>query len=432
MSNYQQVHPQSFLSFSKRLDPYRWKICALLFFATTINYIDRQVLAILAPQLQKEFGWRDTEYGMIVSSFQIAYAIGFLFMGRLMDKIGSRLGYILSIGFWSIAMMLHALFRTAAGFSFIRFMLGIGESGNFPAAIKVVTEWFPKKERSLATGIFVSGSSIGAILAPLVIPLIALHFGWRWAFLSTGILGFFWLICWIRIYRPLHPSNQHPSGELPVRADSGPDLQPKLPWSRLLRYRQTWAFALGKLLTDPVFSFYFFFLPKFFYKNFGLGLDKIAPPLMIIYIMSDIGSIAGGWFSFFLIKRGWSINAGRKTTMLISALAVTPVYFASQTSHLWVAVGIIGFALAAHQAWSANIFTLVSDMFPEQTVGSVVGIGSMLGAIGGMFGAGIAGFLLEANKGYGPLFLVAGSTYLIALGIIQSLAPRLEFVEIKK
>lgn len=404
---------QTVQTFLKKMGNYRWKICALLFFATTINYIDRQVLSILAPQLQHELSWSESQYGWIVSSFQIAYAIGFLFMGRLMDKIGSRLGYMISISFWSIAMMLHAFFRTAFGFGAIRFMLGLGESGNFPAAIKVVTEWFPKKERSLATGIFVSGSSIGAIFAPLLVPFIAIHFGWRWAFILTGIMGFVWLVFWIRIYRP-------------PKTDSHLTEPIKISLSELLTRRQTWAFTLGKFLTDPVFSFFFFFLPKFFNKNFGLTLGKIGPPLMVIYILSDLGSLAGGWLSSFLIQRGWSVNAARKTTMLIAALCATPVYFASQTHHLWVAVSLIGLALAGHQAWSANIFTLVPDMFPQKAIGSVVGIGSMLGAVGGMLGAVIAGYSLESTGSYAPLFAVAGCAYLVALGIIQYLAPHLK------
>ncbi len=431
MNNFFNLRSQTGHSLAKKIERYRWKICALLFFATAINYIDRQVLGILAPQLQKELSWSDTQYGLIVSSFQVAYAIGFLFMGRLMDKIGSSLGYIISISFWSVAIMMHAIFRSVAGFGAVRFMLGLGESGNFPAAIKVITEWFPGKQRSFANGIFISGSSIGAIIAPLIVPFIAIHYGWRWAFILTGIMGFIWLIFWVLIYRPRSRFADPDPGDLSFVTGNLPAPQNKIPWLQLLTYRQTWAFALGKFFTDPVFSFFFFFLPKFFNKNFDLPLSKIGPPLMTIYIMSDLGSIAGGWFSFYLIKRGWSLNAGRKTTMLIAAIAVTPVYFASQTQHLWVAVGLIGLALAAHQAWSANLFTFVSDMFPQQATGSVVGIGSMIGALGGMFGAAVAGMVLESNTGYAPLFIVAGSAYLAALGIIQCLAPRLEFVILK-
>jgi ACS family hexuronate transporter-like MFS transporter len=419
--------PETLTWTKDKIGNYRWRICALLFFATTINYIDRQVLGILAPELQKDFHWSDSQYGLIVSSFQIAYAIGFLFMGHLMDKIGSRLGYAISIAFWSVATMMHALFSTAVGFGVIRFMLGLGESGNFPAAVKVVAEWFPKKERSFASGVFVSGASIGAILAPLTIPLIAIRFGWQWAFISTGALGFIWLVFWTRTYRSPAEHLKLTKEELSYIKSDPPELAVKIPWLQLLKRRQTWAFTIGKLMTDPIFSFFFFFLPKFFHDNYDVKLDKIGPPLMVIYLMSDLGSIAGGWFSSFLIKRGWSVNASRKTTMLIAALCVPPVYFASQTPSLWTAVGLIGLAIAAHQAWSANLFTLASDMFPHHALGSVVGIGSMLGAIGGMFGATIAGFLLESTGSYVPLFIVAGCAYLIALVIIHWLAPQLKF-----
>lgn len=425
------LQTQKAQSFTKKIGNYRWKICALLFFATTINYIDRQVLGILAPYLHKEMNWSETQYGLIVSSFQIAYGLGFLFMGHLLDQIGSRKGYMISITFWSISIMLHSICKTVLGFGFVRFMLGLGESGNFPAAMKVVSEWFPKKERSLATGIFVSGSSIGAIIAPLTVPFITIHFGWQWAFILTGLLGIVWLFFWIQIYRPLHSHLSLTLKELNYIKSDPVASKERIPWLQLLKYRQTWAFALGKFLTDPIFSFFFFFLPKFFNKNFGLTLENIGLPLMIIYVLSDFGSIAGGWFSSYLIRRGWSINSSRKTTMLIAALSVTPVYLASQTTELWVAVSLIGLALAAHQAWSANLFTITSDMFPQEALGSVVGIGSMLGAVGGMFGATLAGLLLQFTSSYIPLFMFAACSYLIALGIIQMLAPELKYVIVK-
>ncbi len=415
--------------FTSDVGTYRWRICALLFFATTINYVDRQVLGILAPDLQKDLHWTDSDYGLIVSSFQVAYAIGFLFMGSLMDRIGSRKGYMISIVFWSIATMLHAIARSAMGFGLVRFVLGLGESGNFPAAVKASTEWFPKKERSFANGIFVSGASVGAIVAPFMVPFIAINYGWQWSFIVTGSLGFIWLIFWSLTY---YPPGVHPrlsKQELAYITSDPPEPSVKIPWIKLLGYRQTWAFAIGKFFTDPVFSFFFFFLPKFFYTMHGITLDKIGPPIMVIYLMSDAGGIVGGWLSSFFIKKGWSINKSRKTTMLMAALCVTPVYFASQVSHLWVAVLLIGFALAAHQAWSANLFTISSDMFPQHAVGSVVGIGSTVGAIGGMFGATTAGFLLESTGSYGVLFLVASGAYLIALGFIQWLAPGLKMVE---
>lgn len=415
-------------SITHRIGNYRWRICAMLFLATTINYVDRQVLGILAPQLQHELNWSDAQYGLIVTSFQVAYAIGFLFMGKMMDTLGSRLGYVLSMAWWSIAGMLHAVCRTATGFGIARFGLGLGEAGNFPAAVKVVAEWFPKKERSFASGIFVSGASVGAIVAPFTVPLIAIHYGWQMAFILTGLTGFVWMLVWLWMYRSpeKHPSLS-PEELRHIRSDHPEEVE-HVRWISLLKFRQTWAFTLGKFLTDPVFSFFFFFLPKFFYTNHGVGLDSIGPPVMVIYLMSDIGSLAGGWLSSFFMRRGWSVNKSRKITMLIAAVTVTPVYFASQTPDLWTAVALIGLALAAHQAWSANIFTIASDMFPHHAVGSVVGIGSTLGAVGGMFGATIAGFLLETTGSYTPLFVVAGSTYLVALGIIHWLAPGLERV----
>jgi ACS family hexuronate transporter-like MFS transporter len=417
--------------FGNRIGNFRWRICALLFFATTINYIDRQILGILAPQLQKQFDWTDSHYGFIVSSFQAAYAIGFLFMGYVIDKIGSRLGYVISIAFWSVATLLHALVRTAFGFGAVRFILGLGESGNFPAALKAVSEWFPIKERSFATGIFVSGASIGAIVAPLFVPMIVIHFGWQWSFIVTGLLGLIWIFFWLRIYRTPQKHSSLSKGELDYIMSDPVEQKVKVSWLQLLKYKQTWAFTIGKFMTDPIFSFFFFFLPKFFDSNYGVRLDKIGPPLMVIYLMSDLGSIAGGWVSSFLIKRGWSVNASRKTTMLIAALNVTPVYFAAQAHHLWTAVGLIGLAMAAHSAWSSNLFTLTTDMFPRQVVGSVVGIGSTVGAIGGMFGATFAGFLLQTTGSYLPLFIVAGSAYLIALGSIQLLVPRLKSISMK-
>ncbi len=405
---------------------YRWRICALLFFATTINYIDRQVLGILAPGLQREFSWSDSQYGMMVSAFQAAYAIGFLFMGHLMDRIGCRLGYIISISIWSIAAVLHALAKSFTGFGIFRFGLGLGESGNFPAAVKVSAEWFPKSERSLVNGIFVSGASIGAIVAPLIVPFIAIRYGWQWAFIVTGLFGFIWLAFWIVTYRKPEDHPRLSRAELNYIKKDPEESQVRIPWLKLLTYRQTWAFTVAKLLTDPVFSFFFFFLPKFFYTQHGITLDKIGPPIMMIYLMSDVGSIVGGWLSSFLMRRDWSVNKSRKTTMLIAAICVTPVYFASVTDDLWTSVALIGFALAAHQAWSANLFTLSSDMFPQHAVGSVVGIGSMFGAIGGMFGATFAGLLLEATGSYTFLFLAAGCTYLLALGLIHWLVPQLK------
>lgn len=411
---------------------YRWKICAMLFLATTINFVDRQVLGILAPQLQKEFSWTDSEYGFIVSSFQAAYAIGFLFMGHLLDKIGTRLGAMIAIGFWSIATMLHAIVGSLFGFAAVRFLLGLGEAGNFPSALKAVSEWFPRKERALATGIFVSGASVGAIVAPLTVPFIAIHYGWQMTFVITGAIGFVWIAFWMWMYRSPQEHPRLSVAELEYISSDPPETPIKIPWVQLLKYRQTWAFAFGAFMTHPIFSFFLFFLPKFFYSNYDIGIDKIGPILIIIYLMSDLGSIVGGWASSALIKIGWTINKSRKTTMLVSALCVVPVYFAAQTTELWVSVGLIGLALAAHSAWSANLFTLTTDMFPRQVVGSVVGIGSMLGAVGGMFGASIGGFLLQTTGSYVSLFLFAGCAYLIAFIGVQLLAPKLKSITLEK
>jgi ACS family hexuronate transporter-like MFS transporter len=405
---------------------FRWRICALLFFATTINYIDRQVLGILAPQLQAEMNWTEVQYGYIITAFQFAYALGFLIMGNIMDRFGTRKGFSFAIVLWSLAAMLHAMARSAVGFGIARFGLGIGEAGNFPAAIKTVSEWFPKKERSLAIGIFNSGANIGAIVAPLTVPFIALRFGWEWAFIITGALGFIWLVFWLATYKKPEAHPKLSKAELDyIQSDVVENVE-RVPWLRLFPHRQTWAFALAKFMTDPIWWFYLYWLPKYLNTSHGLTLDKIGLPLVAIYVLSDFGSIAGGWLSSFLINKGWSVNAARKTTMLICAMAVLPIFFASQTADLWVAVGLISLATAAHQGWSANLFTLVSDMFPKNAVGSVVGIGGMFGAVGGMLIATAAGYLLEKTGSYVPLFLIASVSYLFALVLVQILAPKLK------
>jgi ACS family hexuronate transporter-like MFS transporter len=413
-----------------RVGHYRWVICALIFFATTINYIDRQVLGILAPDLQRIIGWNEKEYGFIVTAFQAAYAASLLLTGWLIDRIGTRVGYSLSIIFWSIAAMGHALARSALGFGVWRGLLGFGEGGNFPTAIKTIAEWFPKKERAFATGLFNSGTNVGAIVAPLIVPWIAINWGWQWAFILTGALGFFWLLLWLPLYRrPEEHPRLSPQELAYIRSDP-PEPSVKIPWIRLLPHRQTWAFVLGKFMTDPIWWFYLFWLPKFLHTNYGLTLDRMGPPLVVIYLVSDAGSIAGGWLSSFLIRRGWSINAARKTTMLICAFCVVPIMFAWKAADMWVAVGFIGLATAAHQAWSANIFTIASDMFPRQAVGSVVGLGGMGGAVGGMYMATAAGLLLHWTGSYHALFVVAGSAYLAALLVVHSLAPRLKPVDL--
>ena len=409
---------------------FRWAICALLFFATTINYMDRQVLGILAPNLQRIIGWNEIQYGYIVGAFQAAYAIGLLLVGRTIDSVGTRIGYGLAIVVWSVAAMSHALVNTVAGFAAVRFLLGLGESGNFPAGIKAVAEWFPRKERALATGIFNSGTNVGAIVATLTVPWIATHLGWRWAFVFTGFFSGIWLIAWLALYRRPEEHPRISKSELAfVQSDP---LEPtrRIPWSQLVPHRQTWAFIIGKFLTDPVWWFFLFWLPKFLNSEHGLTLNELGPPLVAIYLMADVGSVTGGWMSSALIHKGWSLNRARKTTMLVCALSVVPIVFAANVTRLWSAVGLVGLATAAHQGWSANLFTLSSDMFPRRAVASVVGIGGFGGAIGGMLIATLTGYLLQWTHSYFPVFVLAGTSYLFALLIIHVLAPQLAPVPI--
>ncbi len=409
---------------------YRWTICALLFFATTINYIDRQVLGILAPDLQKAIGWNEIEYGNIVTAFQAAYALGMFVVGRLMDKLGTKIGYSIAMAVWSFAAMAHSFASSVVGFAMARFSLGLGESGNFPAAIKTVAEWFPRKERALATGIFNAGSNVGAVAAPLVVPWITLTYGWQMAFIVTGSIGFMWIVFWVLLYERPEQHKRLKAEERAYIQSDPPDQQEKIPWSRLLRHRQVWAFAIAKFMTDPIWWFYLYWVPKYLNKSYGLTLDKIGLPLIVIYVMADVGSVGGGWLSSFLIKRGWSVNKGRKTAMLICAISVMPIVFASEASKLWMAVALLSLATAAHQGWSANLFTTTSDMFPRKAIGSIVGIGGMAGAIGGMLIATIAGFVLEFTGSYLILFIICGSMYILAYLIFIRLAPRLELMEL--
>jgi ACS family hexuronate transporter-like MFS transporter len=406
---------------------YRWTICALLFFATTINYIDRQVLGILAPTLSRELGWSETQYGDIVSWFSLAYAFGFLAMGRLLDRIGVRLGFAVAIVAWSAAAIAHAFARTATGFSIARAALGLGESGNFPGAIKAVAEWFPKRERALATGIFNAGSNVGAILTPLIVPWIALTWGWPMAFIVTGALGLVWLVFWLWLYRSPESHPRMTEQEMAhIRSDPA-ESTTAVQWRGLLRHRQTWAFVLGKFMTDPIWWFYLYWLPKFLDAEYGIQLAQLALPLVVIYLVADVGSVGGGWLSSALIKRGWSVNRGRKTAMLIAALLIVPTMFAPNAGNLWVAVGIVSVAAAAHQWWSANLFTTASDMFPRRAVASVVGLGGFGGAMGGMLFQRATGRVLEATgNDYAAVFVVCGLAYVSALLVIHLLVPRLE------
>jgi ACS family hexuronate transporter-like MFS transporter len=415
-----------------KIGKYRWAIVALLFFATTINYIDRQIIGILKPTLAHEMNWNEIDYSNIVLSFQFAYAIGLLFIGRVMDWLGTKKGFSLAIIFWSIAAMSHALARSVTGFAAARFALGLGEAGNFPAAIKTIAEWFPKKERAFATGIFNAGSNVGAVVAPIAVPWITIMYGWQEAFIVTGIIGFIWLGFWWLLYD--HP-NDHPKvtkEELAYIQSDPLDATTKIKWRKLFPHRQTWAFAIGKFMTDPIWWVYLFWVPDFLNKSYGITLLTVGLPLVVIYLVADIGSIGGGWLSSHFIKKGWTINKARKITMLICAISVVPIMFASVVSNVWAAVALVSLAAAAHQGWSANIFTLASDMFPRRAVGSVVGIGGMAGAVGGMVIAKVVGYVLEWTGSYLIVFVIAGSMYLIALLIIHLLVPNMEPVNFEE
>lgn len=408
---------------------FRWVICAVLFIGISKNYMDRQVLGVLKTTLQHDLGWSESDFGHLVVAFQAAYAVGMLALGRFIDRAGTRLGYGLAMLFWSIASMAHALCGSLLSFGVARVALGLGESGAFPASIKTVTEWFPQKERALATGVFNAGSNVGAIITPFMVGWITHQFGWRWAFVITGGLGLLWFLLWMAVYRK---PEEHPRCMAPELAYIQSDRQApsaRVPWLRLLSYRQTWAFMAAKFLTDPIWWFYLFWVPGFLQKEHGLNLLQLGLPLAAIYLISDVGSIAGGWISSRLIQRGYSVNAGRKTAMLICAVCVVPIVFAYRANGLWETVLLIGLAAAAHQGFSANLFTTASDMFPSHAVASVVGIGGMAGAVGGMLIAEIVGYVLQATGSYLIPFFIAGTAYLIALGALQLLVPRLQLVD---
>jgi ACS family hexuronate transporter-like MFS transporter len=409
---------------------FRWVICTLLLIGVTKNYMDRQVLGVLKTTLQHDLGWNEIDYSNLVFAFQAAYAAGMVLVGRLIDRLGTRVGYAASMIFWSVASMAHAACGSLLSFGVARSALGFGESGVFPASIKTVAEWFPQKERALATGIFNAGSNAGAILTPFVVPWITAVYGWRAAFIFTGALGFVWLILWLLLYRKPeeHPRLSKPELEY-IIADRPPAL-PRTKWIKIIPHRQTWAFVLGKFTTDPIWWFLLFWIPDFLQRNHGLKLSQLGLPIMVIYVMADVGSVAGGWLSSFMIHRGKSVNLARKSAMLICALSVMPIIFAYRIESLWGAVLLIGLAAAAHQGFSANIFTLTSDLFPAQAVGSVAGLGGMAGAIGGMFMAKLVGYVLQWTGSYMVPFLIAGFAYILSLGIIHALAPRLERAEV--
>ena len=417
---------------NEKIGKFRWIICGLLFFAATINYIDRQVISVLKPMILTWSGWSELYYGRAVSFFQLAYALMMLIAGALIDRIGIRKGFMIAVIWWSFAEMGHAISGTVLSFTIWRIMLGVGEAASFPASIKAVAEWFPKKERALATGIFNAGTNIGAMITPYIVGGILLILGsWRWAFIVTGILGFFWVVLWILSYkRP----DEHPrlsKKELAYIQSEPPERTEKVSWLPLLKYKQTWAFVIGKFMTDPIWWVWLFWVPGFLYRKYGVDIKSVGGALVVIYVMADIGSIGGGWLSAIFMKKGWSVNAARKTAMLICAISVIPVIYASVAADKWVAILLIGLACGAHQGWSANIFTLVSDIFPKRAVGSVVGIGGAAGGIGGFFISNIVGLVLNKNPdNYLPIFIIAGSIYLIALLCIQFLVPKIDQVQI--
>ncbi|MFL6605451.1 MAG: MFS transporter [Steroidobacteraceae bacterium] len=412
-----------------RVGRYRWVICALLFAATAINYVDRQTIGVLKPTLQAELKWTESSYADIVFWFQAAYAIGYLAFGPIIDRIGARAGYAVAFTVWTLAHIGHGFVHSITQFALMRFTLGLGESGSFPSSLKAVSEWFPQKERALAVGIFNAGSNVGAIVTPLVVPAITLAWGWRAAFVVTGAATFVWLIAWLVTYRnPGSHPKLSPAELAYIRSGdevSSPTLSAQPSWPKLLTMRETWAYALAKFLTDPIWWLYLFWLPDFLSKRYNLDLKSFGPPLVAIYLLSDVGSVVGGWGSSRLMKAGRSANVARKTTMLICALAVTPIVFAQFVNQLWMAVAIIGLATAAHQAWSANLMTLPSDMFPRVAVGSVVGIGGTAGAVGGMLMSKYNGYILDVFGSYQPIFALAGGAYIAGIAVLHFLSPRL-------
>ena len=416
---------------TERVGRYRWVVVALLFAATAINYIDRQMIGVLKPTLQGEFGWTETDFANIIFWFQVAYAIGYIGFGRVVDVVGARLGYTIAIVIWTISHMAHGLATSVTTFALARFGLGVGESGNFPAGIKAVTDWFPQKERAYAIGLFNAGANVGAIITPLLVPFLVLMFDWRVAFYITGIFGVAWLAMWWALYR--HPS-EHAKvtpNELAWIQQDPADTSTPIPWKNLLTIKETWAFALGKFCIDPIWWFFLFWLPGYLFTRYNLDLKTFGLPLAAIYLISDGGSIAGGWLSSKLIKSGKSVNYARKLTMFICACCVVPIFFAQSIASVWGAVLVIGLATAAHQAFSANLYTFPSDVFPRKAVGSIVGIGGTIGAIGGMGMALFTGYILDTtNNNYAILFAIAGSAYFVALLVVHLLSPKLARVEV--
>ncbi|WP_336958129.1 MFS transporter [Sphingobium aquiterrae] len=407
----------------------RWIVCGLLFAAVVLSYIDRLVLPTLKPDLQARYGWSESGYASLAIWFQAGYGIAYVVFGRIIDRVGARAGYALAVALWTIGHIAHIAFTSTAGMLLARIPLAIGEAGTFPAAIAATNEWFPKRERALAIGIFNAGSNVGAIVTPLVVPIIAVTLGWRWAFILTGLLTVVWLAAWLGFYRSPRQKSTVTAEELTwIEADP---VEPQRPvkWATLFRYRQTWAYMLGRFLIDPVWWTFLFWLPDFFNKQYGVKMLDFGPPLVAVYLLADIGSVTGGWTSSRLMGRGWSVNRARKTAMLLSALCAVPIAFAIHAPSMWIAVGLIGLACAGHQGFSANLYALPGDVFPRWMAGSVVGLGGLSGALGGMLMAKFAGTILETVGSYGPIFAVAACAYLVALMTIHLILPRYEGVD---
>jgi ACS family hexuronate transporter-like MFS transporter len=404
---------------------FRWVVCALLFSATAINYMDRQVLGILVIPLQKELGWSETQYSMMIAGFQATFALGLLATGPVIDRIGTRIGYALAVTICSVAAVAHGFVRSVMGFGGVRLLLGLGEAGNYPSAVKATAEWFPVRERAFAMGLFNSGSTVGAILAPLIVPWIALTLGWRAAFILIGLLGFIWIPTWLVLYRRPAPVLDTATGlEVPAEA--------AVPIRRLLMHRETWVFLVGRSITEPVWWFYLYWAPKFLSESRGLTLRNVGLPLMVIYAIANLGGLFGGWLSSTLLKRGWSVNAARKTAVLACNLLVVPVAFDSRFHHEWVAIGILGLAMAGHQGWASNLYAMLADIYPKRAVASITGLTGMGAAVGGMFAAAITGLILKYTGSYQPILIWASISYITVLGGICIFIPKIHRIEMKQ
>ena len=399
---------------------YRWTVCALVFAAIAFTYMDRQVLGILVILMQKDLGWSESQYGLIISGFQVAFAVGLLVSGPVIDRIGTRIGYALAVSICSVAAVAHGFVRSVTGFGIVRLFLGFGEAGTYPAAVKAIAEWFPARERAFAMGLFNSGSTVGAILAPLIVPRIALTFGWRAAFILIGLFGFTWIPTWLVLYR--RPQAETNSSSEPVVV---------IPIRRLLMHRETWVFLVARFLTEPVWWFYLYWAPKFLNESRGLTLGNVGLPLMVMYAMANAGGLFGGWLSSMLLKHGWSVNAARKTAVLVCALFVVPVAFDSYARNAWLAIGILGMAMAGHQGWASNLFAMFADIYPNRAVASVTGLTGMGAAVGGAIAAAVTGLILQRTGSYQSILIWASMSYLVVLGGIHLFIPKLGRIELK-